>query len=210
MLQQRAQDVGGQGRMHPRGCGDRDSQCWALHDRPRDHRGDDLSGFVTANFGKGAKRSRLFRHDAVRAESRKTPAQRREGGDGCSELPPPGFCGEQGAVAEARFRDRGDQCRVVLVDCGNGLSRASRRGRFRPRGGIGEQIELMSGHSTMMPRTDGLSKSGPTEAVGARAAHRGTAPLSDEGVDRRSGKLVCADAMGYPRRDRHNGFGEQY
>jgi len=56
MLQQRAQDVGRQGRVHPRGYGDRDNQCRALHDRPGDHPGYDLSGFVTANFGKGAKR----------------------------------------------------------------------------------------------------------------------------------------------------------
>ena len=161
MLQQRAQDVGGQARVQLGGCGDRDSQCRALHDRPGDHPGYGLSGFVTANLGKGAKRSRLFRHDAVRAESRKTPAKRREGGDGSGEPPPPGLCCEQGAVGEARFRDRGDQCRVVLVDSCNGLSRAaSRRGRFRPRGGIGEQIELMSGHSTMMPRTGSQSKSG--------------------------------------------------
>ena len=105
---------------------------------------------MTANFGKGAKRSRLFRHEAVRAESRKTPAQRREGGDGFGEPPPPGLCSEQGAVGEARFRDRGNQCRVVLVGGCNGSSCALQRGRFRPRGGIGEKIELMSGHSTMM------------------------------------------------------------
>jgi hypothetical protein len=105
---------------------------------------------VAANFGKGTKRSCLFRHEAVRAESRQTPAQRRENGDGSGEPPPPGLCSEQGAVGEARIRDRGDQCRVVHVDCRNGLSPASLRGRFRPRGGIGEEIELTSGHSIMM------------------------------------------------------------
>ncbi len=115
VLQQRTEHAGGQGRVHRGGRVDRDPQRRALYDRPGNQPGDDLPGFVTANFAKGAKRRRLFGHQAVRAESLKASAQRREGGDGSGKPPPPGFRSEQSSVREARFRDGGDQRRVVLV-----------------------------------------------------------------------------------------------
>ncbi len=161
--------------MQPGGCGDRDSQCRALDDCAGNHPGDDLSCFGAANCGKGAKRSSLFGARGGPCPIPQHVGKRREGEDGSGEPSPPGLRSEQGAVGETRFRDRGDQRRVVLVDGGNGLSRALRGGRFRPGGGIGKKIELMSGHSTMMRRAGGLSKirdTVRTRATGNTARHR--------------------------------------
>jgi hypothetical protein len=48
------------------------------------------------------------------------------------------------------------------------LSRASLRGQFRPRGGIGEKIELMSGHPTMIAAAQKATNRAISEVRGNR------------------------------------------